>query len=322
MVAKPRPGPFRVFFGDEAYLLDEILVKAKSQQDRDVTVFDGKDKGTTGKDIVSLCEMPNFAGQDKGVVVDNAHKLKKPEPLLDFIKGWDVNDDSVVLLIIARASKIGSWIKAAADLGVVREFQQPKPWKLEERVARIKRQADKVGVRLDDDVPELLIKILGYDLRIIVNELNKLHYLVDGETANRDHVRQLVPFLFPVEPYQVAEAALSKKPDKAMTLLSFVYRNLGASAHVPVTYALLRLFERVLLVRDMSDRGDSTKVIAERLGMHEFALKKNLLPMARLHQVSELRAKMQTVCRLDTLVKGPARSKRTQVELVLFSIAS
>jgi len=323
MAPKSNPGPFRVFFGDETYLLDEVRQKAKRQGDRDVSVFDCADKGITGKDIAALCETPNFLGSDRGIVIDSANKLKKPEPLLEFIRSRDLKDDSVVLLIIVRSENLsGEWIKVAADRGVVKNFQQPKPWKPEDRVARVRQQAAKVGVKIADDVPELLIKVLGYDLRLIVNELHKLHYLVDGGVAQREHVKQLAPLIFPAEPYQVAEAALSKNLNRAMTLLGFVYRNLGDGAHVPVSYSLMRLLEKILVVRDMLDRGDSTRIIAERVGMHEFALKKNLLPMAQLHEADRLRAKMKIACKLDTLVKGSARSKRTHVELALFSIAA
>jgi len=135
-------------------------------------------------------------------------------------------------------------------------------------------------------------------------------------------VGMLVPHVFPATPYEVAQAAAAKKVKTAMTKLGLVYRNLGEGAAVPLTHSLVRIVEKLIIARSMLDAKDGVKVIAQRLGMHEYPLKMNLLPLARLHSVDQLRGQMQTLCRLDTLVKGPARSKRTQVELAVLSIAS
>jgi DNA polymerase III delta subunit len=321
VATKTQPGPFRVFYGDEDLLLDHALEAARKQSNRDVVVLNGD--GLDGYDVLSVCETRGMSGANRGVVVNNAHKVKHNDDLVSFIKGRDASDRSVVLVAIARCPKLKvSWLKALEDHGKSVEHAKPKPWNVKTQHSRVRQQAKRVGVKLGDGVPELLIKVLGYDLRMITNELRKLAYLVDDGVAERKHVAQLIPHVFPAEPYEVAQAAFAKDPKRALTLLGFVYRNLGEGAAVPISYSLMRLVEKVLLARQMSDIGDEIKTIAMRLGMHEYACQMNILPLARRHSVERLRAQMRTLCRLDSLVKGPARSKRTRVELALLAIAT
>lgn len=320
-MASSKSGPFRVFFGDEDFLLDQALNRFRSHKTRSVILLDGE--AIDGQQVVSICETRSFDGQLRIVIIDHAQKVKAAEPLLKYVEGKDSKDRTVILVAVVRAPRLSpAWLKAMRPKGKCVECLQPKPWKEKERVQRVAEQAKRLELKLDNGVAELLIKILGYDLRLITNELQKLSYLADGEVATKKHVGQLVPHVFPVMPYEVAEAAVGKKVKSAMTKLGLVYRNLGEGAAVPVTHSLVRIVEKLIIARSMLDAKDAVKVIAQRLSMHEYPLKLNLLPLARLHTVDQLRGQMKTLCRLDALVKGSARSKRTQVELAVLSIAT
>ena len=319
--SKAQPGPFRVFFGDEDLLLDQALAGARNQANREVVLLDGE--GLNGTEVVAICETRSMSGADRRVVIDNAHKVKHHEDLVRFIKEREASDTSVALVVVARTTKpTTSWLKAMMDRGETIKCLKPKPWEVEKQHRCIQKQAKRIGVKLGDGVPDLLIKFLGYDLRLIVNELRKLACLVEGGVAEKKHVAALVPYIFPAKPFEVAEAAAAKNLKKAMTLLGFVYQNFGEGAAIPITYSLMRLVERLIIARQMLDQGDEPRTVAERLSMHEYAFQKNLQPLVLKHTVTRLREQMRTLCRLDALVKGPARSKRTQVELALLSFAT
>jgi len=310
-----------VFFGDEDLLLDQAVENLRKRTGREILLLDGD--GLHGDDLLSICETRSLSGANRSIIVDNAQKVRHSDELVTFIKERDGSDPSLAIVAVVRHKRFTvSWLKAMEDRGKSVKYAKPKPWEVTAQHRRILKQAKRLGVELGDGVPELLIKVLGYDLRMIANELRKLSYLVDGGVAEKKHVAQLAPHVLPAEPYEVAEAAFAKDPKRALTLLGFVYRNLGEGAAVPISYSLMRLMEKVILARQMSDIGDENKTIAMRLGMHEYACQMNILPLARRHSVGRLRAHMRTLCRLDSLVKGPARSKRTRVELALLSIAT
>jgi len=318
---KSQVGPFRVYFGDEDLLIDQALSALRRKPNRDVTTLDGD--GLVGQDIVSACETMTMEARPRIVIVDHAQKVRSPEPLVKYVEAKDPTDSSVLLVVALRGKRLNSpWFKVLEDKGRKEEFAKPKPWSAGDRVRRIEGQAELIGVKLGPGVPEMLMSCLGYDLYLIANELRKISHLVDGGAVTKKHVGALVTRLLPAEPYEVADAAAAKDAKGAMNKLGFLYRNLGDGASVPIVYAMMRLVERLVVTRSRLDQGDTPKEIAAGLGMHEYAFKMNLQPLALRHSLAKLKIQMQNLCRLDTLVKGPARSKRTEVELAVLSLAT
>ena len=316
-----RSGPFRVIFGDEDHLINLAVNQIRAGGAREVINFDGD--GLDAYEVVSLCETRTL-GPDRGIIIDNAEKVKKSDALLRFVKERDPEDRSVFLMVVSRTDSLkGDWIKAVAERGKIVKHVKPKPWETEKQINRVLAEAKRLGVHVRDEVPELLIRFLGYNLSLISNELSKASYLVEGKTpVTKEDILSLIPHVFPTQPWEVAEAAAAGKRKKSMTLLGFCYRNLGEGASVPVTYAMMRLVERLLIARNLTDKGVSKEEVAQRLGMHAYAYQVNLLPLVRRHTVSRLAGEMKNLCRLDTLIKGAAGSKRTHVELAVLSLAT
>jgi DNA polymerase III delta subunit len=314
-------GPFLVLFGDENHLLDQAIEEIKSGNAREVITFDGN--GLDANELVSFCEsiVPD---KNIGIIVDDAQNIKNGNILSKFIERRNPSDKSVFLLFVARSEALKEpWIKAAVSRGKSTQYKKPKPWETHKQITRIQEAARKIGVTLEDGVPALLIKFLGYDLALIYNELRKAHYLVGGDRkVSKKIILSLIPHVFPIQPFEVVEAAASKKVQQAMTSLGLVYRNLGEGASIPITYALMKMVERLLIARDLSDKGAGEEEIADRLGMHAYAYKMNLLPLVRLHPLPKLIEQMQNLCTLDNTIKGTANSKRTHVELAVLSFAA
>ncbi len=320
-MAKEKAKPFVIAYGEEDFLLDRTLALGKAWKDRSTFILDGN-KLSDGE-LVSVCESTSYDGRSRVVILDNAQKLSGKASLEEYIKAKDPTDSSVVLVAALRSDKISEVWQAAAAKGTLYHCERFKPWQAEKTLARIAKEASRLGLRLGEGVAESLHQLVGSDLGLVVNELRKIsHLLGSGATVEKQHVLLVVPPRVPVEPKQIVEAAFEKKPLRALERISWLYRNRGDVASVLVTSALLYQVEKLLVARQMLDKGDSTAIIASSLGMHEFACAKNLLPLARKHEVARLCDHMKMLCRLDTLVKGPALSKRTHVELAVLSIAA
>ena len=106
-----------------------------------------------------------------------------------------------------------------------------------------------------------------------------------------------------------------------MNSLSVLYKNQGDEALIPVVYALMRQVEKTLIARRLLDKGTSEADVAVALGVKPWILQKSILPQARQHGAKDLVRHMGRLCKLDVDVKGPARSKRTLVELAVLAIA-
>jgi len=317
---KSKRSAFVVFYGNEDYYLDRDRDQAKLS-DRACEFLDGS--SVSAEEVVSACETRTFDGGDRIVVVDNAEKVKDKGVLATYIKDRDASDNSVILVAIIRKATVPKVWEAAAAKGRLTKRTKPAPWKTDEIENVIRYEADRLRIKLAKEIPGVLIRFLGDDLKTIVNELKKFELLVgEGGTVTKKHVQLVLAWQTPAEPWQVGDAVVEKNVRKAMNLVSLLYRYMGDGASVSITYALMRQVERLIIARQMVDKGDDPKVIAERLDMKPSVFEYRFLPQVKRHSVRQLRQHMKTLCRLDTAVKGSARSKRTQVELAVLSIAA
>jgi DNA polymerase III delta subunit len=318
MAAKPA---FILLYGDEDFLVDRVVEERRRVwAKRDLAVLDGSKVGEAS--VVELCETRSlFDSAQRAVIVDNAELIKLDDGLKEYLAARDSEDNSALLMIVLRSSTIPSAWNVLAKRASVLHCPRCKPWEADKIRMAVLEEGRRLNLKLDDSIVDILLQCLGFNLRTIVNELNKLAYVAPGGRVTKEHVARVVADVRPVEPHQVAEAALAKDVRLAMNRASLVFRNLGDGASVPITAALMKQLERTLVARQMLDRGAGVADIARRFEMHEFACKKNLIPVVQRHSTAALMSHMGRLCKLESDVKGPARSKRTLVELVVLAIA-
>ena len=313
--------PFVVSFGAESYFLDKDLEKARAWKDRTVALFDGE--GLADHDLVSFLESIPYDGSDRVVIVDEASKIKGDKQLKRYIEAKDPADASTILVAIIRSEKLSALWEAAAKKGKRFEYKKLKTWDDNNEIIKwIEAEARRLGLTLDKGISETIYKLVGGELHRLANELEKLRVLTTkGEKVTSASLNLVISPSPTAEPWQVAEAAVERDLKKAMNLLSILYRNMGDEANVPLTYALMRQVEKVIVARQMLDRKASDDDIAGALGMHPWRCKNHFLPFVRRHDLGKLAGHMSRLCRLDESVKSSARSKRTLVELAVLSIA-
>lgn len=321
MAGKKRTGPFVVAFGGEDYFLDRAVELGRSRKDREVVVLDGD--GMTDHDFVDICEMRAFDGTDRVVVLDNANKLKGDKVLKPYIEAKDPQDDSVIIIAVVRSDKLSDLWKAAAAKGRSDSYPKLKPWEGAKLQKHVEKEAERLKLTLGKGTVAAFTYFLGAELRPIVNELRKLIYVVgEGGVVERKHVAMVVAPAMPAQPWEVADAAAEKNAKKAMNLVSLLYKSKGDGVCIPITAALLKTVEKLIVARQMLDKGDGKEILAARFDMHPFRVEKYLIPLAQKHTVPRLRVQMKHLCKLDAQIKGPAQSKRTLVELAVLSIAA
>ncbi len=313
--------PFVVSFGSEPYFLDKDLERGRHWPGRSVITIDGD--GTTDTELVSVCETGSFDGGPRVVVVDEANKIKGDKALRAYIEEKDPKDDTTVLVAIIRSEKLSALWASAAKKGRVVEHKKLKTWDTNNEVIKwAEAEARKLDLTLDKGISDVLFQYLGGDLYRISSDLRKMLLLVGkGGKVTMDHVKLTISPSMSAEPFQVAEAAIAKDLKRAMNLLSVVYKTMGDGASVPVSFSLQRQVEKMVVARQLLDRGTSEEDMAQLLDMHAYRFKNFFLPHVKKHRLTDLIRHMDLLCRLDVDVKGPARSKRTHVELAVISIA-
>lgn len=315
-----KQGPFVIVFGGESFFLDQAVATARLWKGRTSVLLDGD--GLDDGEFVRICETQAYDSVDRVVILDNAQDLKGEKDLKSFIEGKDPTDTTTVIVVVYRGEKLPEIWKTASRKGVLKSHPKFKPWEGDKVKRALLEEAERLKLRVAKEAVDALVFYLGTDLHLIASELRKLFWLVgEGGEVQRQHVAAVVAPSMPAEPFEVAEAAADKNAKRAMNLTSILYKELGEGVCIPITAALLKMVERLIVARQMLDQGDSVEIIASRFEMHRFRAERHLLPMVRKHTVADLRIKMKNLCKLDAQVKGPATSKRTLVELAVLSIA-
>lgn len=313
--------PFVVSFGAEAFFLDGDFERARKWKDRTVIIVDGD--GISDVELVGILESRSMEGTPRVVVVDEANKIKGDKALKAYIEEKSPKDDSTVLVAIVRSEKCPEVWSQAAKKGKLIEHKKLKTYENNNEIVKwAESEARRIGLTLDKGIADALYTLIGSDLYRISSELQKLLLLVGKEKATLQHLKLVIAPSPSAEPYQVAEAAVGKDARRAMNLLSTIYKTTREDeANVPITNALMRQVEQIMVARSLLDRGMSEDDIATAVGMHPFRFKNFFLPQVRKHQMKDLVRVMSRLCRLDANVKGSARSKRTHVELAVLSVA-
>lgn len=321
MAAKTTLQPFIVSFGAETFFLDRDLVRARSWKDRAILQVDGGD--LTESELVTLCETQSFDGQDRVVILDEAQKVKADKALKQYIADKSPTDGSTVLVVIVRAEKLPEIWAQAAKKGRIYEHKKLKTWENNNEVVKwVATEAMRLEMGLEKGIPEMLFQFVGSDLYKLASELQKLQVLVGkGNKATLADLRKVISPSPSAEPWQVAEAAVERDTKKALNLLSLVYRTMGDEAHVPISFSLIKQVEKLLVARHLLEKRASDDEIAVSIGMNPWRCKTFFMPNVRKHTLGGLISVLNGLRQLDSDVKGPARSKRTRVELAVLAIA-
>jgi len=322
MASKATIQPFIVSYGAEDYFLDRDLVRARGWKERSVIPVEGSE--VTDVELVSLCETVGFDGTERVIILDDAQKVKGDKALKAYIDAKDPNDGSTVLVAIIRGEKLPEIWSKAAKKGKLFEHKKLRTYDSNNEVTKwIGTEAMRVGLRLDKGVDDFLFQMVGGDLYKVSNELGKLRIIVGkDEKVTLAHLKLVLAPSPSAEPWQVAEAAVERDAKKALNLLSVVYRTMGDEAHVPLSFSLIKQVEKLIVARYLLDHKASEEEIAVAVGMHPWRCKTYFIPNVKKHTMGSLVACLGDLRKLDMDVKGPARSKRTRVELVVLALTA
>lgn len=318
---RPPRVPFLVSYGAEDFLLDREIERARNWPKRDVQLIDGED--ITELELISRIEAASYEGP-RTIILDNAQKVKLSKAMKGFLDERSKTDTTTILFAIVRAEKLPAGWAQVGEKGESSEAKKFKPWQVSDITRWIDTEAANQNVRLGPDVSAMLLRWVDVDLYRLSNEIRKLAMFVGvGATVTKEHLELVVSKSPSASQFDVAEAAIAKKPQVAINTFSILYKNEGAECLVPTTNALMKQVERALIVRRSIDQGVDAEIVAASVGLDAKKFPyKQLAESARKHTSRDLVRHMSRLCKLDVDVKGAASSKRTLVELTVLAIAS
>ena len=277
------------------------------------TRFTG-DKVTEGE-IIDLAEtLPFFAEKRLILVKDTGLFKRASEQLADYI--GNLPESTVIIFSEAEVDKRGRLYKAVSKAAYVCEFTEQKEDTLRIWGAAILKRN---GLRITADNMSYIITCTGTDMTTIAAELDKIVNYAQGahpgmDVVTRDDIDAVISVKVEDRIFDMISALVRHDRKRAYAL----YADLVALQRQPMATIVLisREYDRMLKVLELSQGGDSEPVIAEKLALKPFVVRKTL-GNARRYSLRELRDHVAFAVSMDEAVKTGALKDQTALEMML-----
>lgn len=158
---------------------------------------------------------------------------------------------------------------------------------------------------LEGDLADALVKGVGTDLGIVAFEIAKMAAMArseGGDTIELSHVKALIRGAAGIDMESVRSALRSKDPRKMASALDRIRRTAPSDPVMillrakggPADLALTWLRAALLL-----EKGSSVEEVASRIGVPEWATKRDVLPAVKRWGTPALRDLVQSLARVD-----------------------
>jgi DNA polymerase-3 subunit delta len=184
-----------------------------------------------------------------------------------------IPDSTVVVLLEGNIGKDNPLYKElAAAKAEVRTFPLLKDAKLRQW---IRNRVEGEGGSISFQAIELLTKLVGSNLWVMVSEINKLVAFTGGRRIEEEDVTSLVSYAQEVSVFAMIDAILEFKAEAAEQLLQQLLRRGAAPAYL--LFMLDRQFRMIIRARELKNQRTPETEIQHKLGLFsEFALRQTL----------------------------------------------
>jgi DNA polymerase-3 subunit delta len=183
-----------------------------------------------------------------------------------------IPDSTVVVLLDGSVGKDNPLHKEFAGKAEVRTFPLLKDAKLRQW---IRNRVDGEGGIISFQAVDLLTKLVGSNLWIMLSEIDKLVSFTAGRRIEEEDVKSLVSYAQEVSVFAMIDAILEFKAETAEQLLQQLLRRGAAPAYL--LFMLDRQFRMIIRARELKNEGMPETEIQHKLGLFsEFALRKTL----------------------------------------------
>ena len=309
--------PIYYLMGDESYYIDRVAdfivnaVLKPEEQDFNLMTFFGAEADIDA--IIAAARSYPMAAQHLVIVVKEAQGLKNLSRLEYYFR--QIQPSTVLIFchkngIIDHRQKVATLINKEGVLFESKKLYDNQLAPFVQNYLRRKHVAAGPGAA------EMVADFIGSDLNRIASELDKLILaLPKGEqTITVDWVKDHIGISKNFNNFELVDALANKDVLKANRIAKYFDAN-AKDNPIQVTLSLLfKQFSQVMLAFYSPERNEHG--IAAWLGMSEWLVKKNILPMMRSYSAMKVMLILGEIRRTDARSKGSEGSHTTNGDLL------
>ena len=322
-----KPPAVVLLSGAEEFLRTRELKKAINAADRtgrEVEYVDGADRDA----LSGILSSSGIFFKSKSLIVVNNPEKVDPDLVLAH---HDRGGSSACILLHCDGD-----FKAKGPLGkiakklpknFVAKFGVPKPWEADEHAAAfLVAEAQRKKLKLAEPLALGMVQNIGTDYGILSFEIEKIQRLIqaDGDQTKEispKHVKQTIAGFSSLGPMPIVDA-LGKKDLKG---LARALSNMRRTHNGALSGAALRASALVghnvttwLHASSLLGQGAASEEISERLKLHAFVVRKNILPVARRWSQSSLVELLNSIAAVERSVRSGRANPWVEFECALF----
>jgi DNA polymerase-3 subunit delta len=305
---------FYLLYGPEEYLVRQYRDKLKKAlvaegDTMNFSAFSGAD--INQKEIIDLSEtLPFFADRRVILIEDSGLFSKSAEELADYIS--TAPETTYFIFVEKEISKVTKMYKQVKKSGSVVEFAR----QTDAIIARwVENRLKKNGKRITGQAYRLFIEKTGNDMENIDKELEKLIcYALDRELIEESDVEAITTEQIENKIFDMIDAVSAHQQKRALDL----YYDLLAlrEPSMKILYLLTNQFQRIMVVKSMSNQGFTDRDIAKPAGCPEWAVKK-YRSQGRSFSMDQLKQALRRGVEYETAVKTGLLGDKMAVELFI-----
>ncbi|RME34961.1 MAG: DNA polymerase III subunit delta [Thermoflexia bacterium] len=320
----PTTPRFYVFYGTDEFTRSETVTELRRRMvelgELNTVFLDGRT--VTLDELRNACEtLPFFADRRLIVVTGLLARLGRgrERPLLEgvlrllqnlppttrlvLVEDEDLPDDHPILALAREREE-----------GYVRRFEIPSQEALPEW---IRQRAKKHGGAIDPRAAASLAELVGQDLRLLDQEIQKLVTYAGGRPVSVEDVAQLVPYVRQVVIFDLTDALGQRRGKEAVALL---HRLLDSGENpMGIMGMIVRHFRLLIQTRDLRERGENAATVARILNLYPFVARK-LYDQSANFTLKQLEQVYRYLLDLDIAIKTGELTPEAALDLLVAGV--
>lgn len=307
-----------LLYGEEDYLKkqyrDKLRAAVTEGNDMNYGYFEGR--GTDVGKLIEMAETLPFFAEHRLIVIENSGFFKGAnEAVTSYIDR--IPDTTVLVFVEQEVDRRGKLYKKVKEKGHDCELGVQTPAVLERWVLGI---ISSNGKKIAKETMDYFLSVSGTDMMNISEELEKLIcYCMDKDVIELRDVQAVTTEQISARIFDMIDALGYKNKKKTLE----IYYDLTATKEPPmrILFMLLRQFNIMLQVKELSDKGANQKEIASKLSMQPFIVGKALKQAGNFSE-AVLRGAIREAVDIESGVKSGNMDEKTGVELLLIKYSS
>jgi len=320
--------PLYLLYGTESFLINEtrqfIISHAISPDEVEFNISQYDLEETPIELAIEDAETLPFLGEKKIVVLKNPVFLtaeKTKEKIEHHVKALERYIESpspfTVLIFIANYEKLDDRKKITKLLKKHAVVLEAKKFNDEEIKSWLKGLVKSYQLKISEEAAELLIGLIGPNLTMLANELEKISLFVDDEEINEEVIYKVVSKSLEQNIFSLVDYVIKKDVKKAIEL----YQDLLKVNEDPIKILaiLANQFRMIYQTKAYIEKGYSPQQIASYLKVHPYRIK-IASQQAKLFKEQELLRVINELADADYDMKTGRGNKERILELILLKL--